>query len=550
MPYLGVGWGGKRCREEHGCKNSTLQCIVYFVTAPFYRAGLPFLVSDKKIKDNIEKLVKADKKANMNSARMTPAAIKLRDDHEHFLEQTFCVAREDIQLKVEACPARWEAKIHADIELINKFLDENPEREVVPMFQEMFGQRIAHLVQTRAEEAVRNQRREELHRNREGNQDSGEGSGRHGIEGENAREDGLSEGAHEGGTEGDASAPASEFEREDRRREKERKKKRKRSVQEEGIDAKVPHNILELLTPVWTAHNISHNAATEITSAFYKECGIDIDDEVTLSVTTSKRVRSLGTEFIAQKGLEDLTKIVKERNIPLTLHYDTKILSQRMNNKREEKERLAVVVSGPTLAKDHLLAIPGLDGGTAIEQAEAAYGVLQSCNLHQHVRDLVYDTPAVNTGRIGGTVRLLQLLLENRACLCCPCRRHIAELLGKFATIGATGSKSSSPGDALFARFRSAWPEISESIDFSNLNNIITTFDWDRWEGTPVARAATKAKNIVQSLVNVYTFKRNDRMHGANFILMFLGVRLRDGATYRLPDLSEPSNARFFQRQV
>jgi hypothetical protein len=310
----------------------------------------------------------------------------------------------------------------------------------------------------------------------------------------------------------------------------------------------VPHNILELLTPIWTAHNISHNAATEITSAFYKECGIDIDDEVTLSVTTSKRVRSLGTEFVAQKALEELTSQVKRRNIPLTLHYDTKILSQRMNNKREEKERLALVVSGPTLTKDHLLAIPGLDGGTAIEQAEAAYGVLQSCNLHQHVRDLVYDTPAVNTGRIGGTVRLLQLLLENRACLCCPCRRHIAELLGKFATIGATGTRSTSPGDALFARFRNAWPEISESIDFSNLNNIISTFDWEKWEGTPVAREATRAKELVQNLVNVHTFKRNDRMHGANFILMFLGVRVADGVTYRLPDLSEPSNARFFQR--
>ena len=269
------------------------------------------------------------------------------------------------------------------------------------------------------------------------------------------------------------------------------RKKRKRSIKDEGIPAKVPHNLLELLSPVFTVHQVSHNAVTDIIAAVYRECSIDIDDDVTLSVASSKRLRSKENKFVSEKALQDSAVAVKRRNIPFTLHYDTKSLKQRMQEpteqifvqtKRKELDRLALVVSGPTLERAHLLSIPGLEGGTAVEQAEAGYAVLQMCNLHTHVRDLVFDMPAVNTGCRGGTVRLLQLLLEGRACLCTPCRRHVAELIGKFATIGATGSRSTSPGDSLFLRFRSAWPEISSSIDFSNLNNILITFDWDRYD--------------------------------------------------------------------
>ena len=219
------------------------------MTAPHYHARLPFLVSDKKIKENLEKLVKTDKKANSNRSRTTPAAIQLREYHEQFLGRTFVVTSADIRQKVAACPARWEAKVQADIEFINNFSDNNPQRQVVPRFQDIFSQRILNLIETRAEEASRRNRREELQRQREERQEGGQRTGEQGSEVEIAREDGLSEEAHEGGTEGETSAPASEFEREDKRREKEKKKKRKRSVQEEGIDAKVPHNILELLTP-------------------------------------------------------------------------------------------------------------------------------------------------------------------------------------------------------------------------------------------------------------------------------------------------------------
>ena len=88
----------------------------------------------------------------------------------------------------------------------------------------------------------------------------------------------------------------------------------------------------------------------------------------------------------------------------------------------------------------------------------------------------------------------LQLLMEGRACLGSPCRRHIAELLGKWATVGATGRKTSSPGDVLFTRFRNEWPAISHDIDFRDLNYILNTFNWEHSEGHPVSEAAVRAR--------------------------------------------------------
>ena len=167
----------------------------------------------------------------------------------------------------------------------------------------------------------------------------------------------------------------------------------------------------------------------------YNEVGVDLD-KVTVSSSSSKRLWTQGNNFISEKSLLDLSKAVKEQDIPLSVFIDGKKMKQRMYDEegrlvRAELDRLAVVVLGPTLEKPHPVSMEGLEGGTAVEQAEAAYASLCSCNLEKHVRDIFYDTTASNTGRTGGMVRLLQLLMEDRACLCSPCRRHIAELLGK-----------------------------------------------------------------------------------------------------------------------
>ena len=266
----------------------------------------------------------------------------------------------------------------------------------------------------------------------------GDGHGSEGLDGEDQNEGDLDRagqnstldnsqyGLDESGDQGN-STQLSEVERVERGRaaeEREKKKKRKRSMKEEGIeDKKIPIDILRRLAPLWVKHNISTRAAAEITAGFYRECDVDMDD-VILSPATAQRSKVEESVLIKEKVLEDLRVKVEEENIKLTLHYDTKLLKQRMLGKRSHLERLALVVSAPELDRPHLLCIPGLQGGTAREQAEAANDVICQCGLAPFIRTLVFDTTATNTGPHGGTVRLIQLL-QDRIMLACECRRLV-----------------------------------------------------------------------------------------------------------------------------
>ena len=432
--------------------------------------------------------------------------------------------------------------VRSDLHLVEITRGPNPVKKLqdLAQYRDMFLLRITELVREREEQiriaAVRetNNASQDQERIVDISDVDGEGNGTDGVGGESSQQ--------------------SEIERENVRSEAERTKRKRKSVREEGIQVMMPYDMLRRLGPLFTQLQVSHNAAAKIVSAMYNEVGVDLD-EVTVSAASSKRLRTKGNQYIAEKSLEDLTRTVNSRNIPLSAFVDSKKMKQRMYDEegklvRTELDRFAVVVDGPTLTRPHLVCMEGLEGGTAMEQAEATYASLCSFNLQSHVRDILYDTTASNTGRKGGLVRLLQLLMEGRACLCSPCRRHIAELLGKWATVGATGRRSTSPGDALFNRFRKAWPAISKDIDFGNLNDILNTLDWEVWENLPVAEAATKAREMVLDCRQRGLFQRNDQKFAADFILMKLGVRLQEGVTYTFPDLAEPSNARFLQRML
>ena len=135
--------------------------------------------------------------------------------------------------------------------------------------------------------------------------------------------------------EGDASSVPSEFEREDVRQDAERKRMRRKRVSDEGIQANVPIDLLRRLSPIFTQHNVSHAAAADIIAAIYNECGIELED-VVVSESSSKRIRVNENELMSKRVLENLTDAAHEHDLALTLHYDTKLLKQRMNNTREE----------------------------------------------------------------------------------------------------------------------------------------------------------------------------------------------------------------------
>ena len=80
------------------------------------------------------------------------------------------------------------------------------------------------------------------------------------------------------------------------------------------------------------------------------------------------------------------------------------------------------------------------------------------------------------------------------------------------------------------------------------MNQFIKRFDWQRWEGTDVARAARKAKDVLVELLMRGCFPRADYKFAAQLIVIYLGVQIRPGSNFIFPDLAKASNARFIQR--
>ena len=77
---------------------------------------------------------------------------------------------------------------------------------------------------------------------------------------------------------------------------------------------------------------------------------------------------------------------------------------------------------------------------------------------------------------------------------------------------------------------------------------MLLKFDWDRWEGTDVARVARETLEELLKMQRSNTFDRGDYKHFVMFCLLFLGVKLGPNSRFRFPDLAQVSNARFLQR--
>ena len=104
-----VSMGGKQCRKEEGhiCQGqNNNQCLIYYITAPYYHTNIPFLINNQKIKIKVEKLVEEERKLWKNRTRNSATEIAKRVAFEAFLDKTFLVTREDIRDLIKSCPVR------------------------------------------------------------------------------------------------------------------------------------------------------------------------------------------------------------------------------------------------------------------------------------------------------------------------------------------------------------------------------------------------------------------------------------------------------------
>ena len=98
--------GGKGCREEGGCHFAEKQCLIYYITAPFYQVLLPFLIPNKKISEKLEKLKKMEDKIKKSAKKETPGAVLEREEFEVHKDLPFHVVHSEYKTLIKACPLR------------------------------------------------------------------------------------------------------------------------------------------------------------------------------------------------------------------------------------------------------------------------------------------------------------------------------------------------------------------------------------------------------------------------------------------------------------
>jgi hypothetical protein len=233
----------------------------------------------------------------------------------------------------------------------------------------------------------------------------------------------------------------------------------------------VPNDVLKRTAPTAVRCGLSHGQHVTLLASFLLVSGADLDS-FTLSYSSSDRKRKQATQEIYNTKRARFTEIAVEENYSLFLHSDTKSLTDSIGDHgaRLEKtiERLAVVITSPCFDGDEFVAAPGLENGTGRAQAEAGVEAVDDLGVLALVDGVVFDTTFSNSGAHIGTVTLVENEL-GRQILKLPCRHHISDLYGKNTAKAVSGRISSGPGDVLFLRYKREWPNLVDTIDYTNI---------------------------------------------------------------------------------
>ena len=259
---------------------------------------------------------------------------------------------------------------------------------------------------------------------------------------------------------------------------------------------------IKVITPSVAAaldrSQISIRGAMQVLVPFASELGANVD-ELSLSTTTIHRHRRLHREERAIEIKESFSPAV-----PLTLHWDGKLMPALTDGKTED--RLSVLVSGEGVSK--LLAVPVTDG-KAEPTATTIMDVLNEWNLTDRIAALSFDTTATNTGAKGGVcVRLQQIL--GRDLLHLACRHHVLELLLEAVFSALVPEVSRSPDITIFQQFKEFWP----FVDTSNYQTTEEAIRQQMW--------ATDSLNFCQAQLRLQ-HPRDDYWELLELIVIFLG---------------------------
>ena len=245
-----------------------------------------------------------------------------------------------------------------------------------------------------------------------------------------------------------------------------------------------------------------------------KKPGGNLDDFV-LSTRTCRREGVKAVIEDADKIKETFKNNLKVRD--LTLHFDGKAVRELTAGCHLEQERIAVIVSSPTLKSPQVLGVPPARSSKGVDQLAVLTKLIEEWGVKEFIMAIGFDTTSSNTGIHAGAVTLVEQYL-GQACMWSACQRHIHELHIKHAAESVFGP-TSSPSDKMFKNFRQRWPEIKDKIDYSNL----AVFYWKKLAGTVVEKEATETLQYCRAALADHTFPREDYRELVQLILVWLG---------------------------
>lgn len=195
---------------------------------------------------------------------------------------------------------------------------------------------------------------------------------------------------------------------------------------------------------------ISDTEALYILSAEANALGLDLT-KFSMSRSTIYRERQKYRESISENIREQFSQ-----NTSLIIHWDGKRLIDSTSNQEQpgNVERLAIVVSG--LGESKILAIPKLQSGTGLAQANAIFQTLEYWDIVKNIKGMGFDTTSSNTGQERGAAYILASKFE-QPLMFFACRHHVAELLLKSAFVKTVEGSTCGPDIRLFDRFREEW---------------------------------------------------------------------------------------------
>ena len=287
-----------------------------------------------------------------------------------------------------------------------------------------------------------------------------------------------------------------------------------RTKKPDVIPLLVPRNIVKTLALNSKRFKISDAATSSNLALVINESNGNLDDFV-LSTSTVRR------EGIAavKKNAQDVMIKFKENltSKDLTLHFDGKSVKEFTGGKHLEQERIAVIVSSPSLETPQVLGVPAAQSSKGTDQMEVVTKLIEDWEVTDHIMALGFDTTASNTGVHAGAVTLVEQHL-GRAVMWAACQRHVHELHIKHAAEYVFGP-STGPSDKMFKKFRENWGDIKDKIEYK----AISGFEWNKFKKSVLEKEAKASLVFCRKSLANDTFPREDYKELVQLTAVWLG---------------------------